>query len=360
MDNRLKSYFKLSKNSEVCDSKQSETLELIKQIKKQKADIKEKFLIIDGMNLFIRNWTVVPTMNADGAHIGGTLGFLRSLKVLIRENIPTKVIVVWDGHGGSAKRRKLYSDYKAGRKPRVNRQYDFETPEEQLHSMHRQYELTKRYVELLGITQIEVEAVEADDIIALLCKYMLGEVAKLIVTSDKDMLQLVDNKTIVYSPTKKIYFKSQEVKEKTGVIPENYVYMKAFLGDSSDNIHGIKGFGEKTVLKFFPFLADKETTLQEILSYAERNSSENIKYKIVVDNKEVLLKNIELMQLSVPIISPQSVRTVKEILDKENIEFIPTEVRLLLSRDGMQIEDMDFFSVFKEYHLRVSKETVNV
>jgi DNA polymerase-1 len=278
---------------------------------------------------------------------------------LIRENNPSNVIIVWDGEGGSAKRKKIYSNYKAGRKPCVNRQYEFESVEHQLANMKKQYNLTKKYVELLGILQVEISDIEADDVIALICKHLLHDTNKVVVTSDKDMLQLVDDKTVVYSPTKKIYFSSKEVKEKTGVIPENYIFMKAFTGDNSDNIDGIKGFGEKTVLKLFPSLAEKEMTLHEIISYASEKSSENIKYKVVVDNKSILVRNVELMQLSVPIISCQSVKKVREGIEKKDFEFVQTAIRLQMLSDGIQMQDMDFFSVFKEYHVKSNKENGN-
>ena len=85
-------------------------------------EMNNSILIIDGMNTFIRNFIVVPSMDTNGEPNGGVIGFLRSLKFLIREFKPSKVVIVWDGEGGSKKRRNIYIDYKSGRKPRTNRE----------------------------------------------------------------------------------------------------------------------------------------------------------------------------------------------------------------------------------------------
>ena len=97
----------------------------------------DKVLIIDGLNTFIRVFSVIPTTNDDGIHVGGIVGFLRSIGYTINMFRPTRVIIVFDGKGGSTRRRKLYPEYKAKRKTkyRVNRAYDFASPEDEKQNM---------------------------------------------------------------------------------------------------------------------------------------------------------------------------------------------------------------------------------
>ena len=97
----------------------------------------DKVLIIDGLNTFIRCFSAIPTLNDDGAHVGGIVGFLRSIGYAIRTIRPTRTVIVFDGKGGSNRRKKLFPEYKAGRKmsKRLNRAYDFNTKEDEQQSM---------------------------------------------------------------------------------------------------------------------------------------------------------------------------------------------------------------------------------
>lgn len=309
-------------------------------------------LLIDGLNLFLRNYAVNPQMDVNGDHIGGAVGFLRCLKCYIRDFSVSRAVVVWDGKGGSQKRRGIYAEYKAGRKPRMNRAYDFgESPEAGERNLATQLLKTKRYVELLGVTQIEIEGIEADDTIAYLC-YAEGDSDKVVVSTDRDFLQLVGPTTKVYSPVKKILFGSDQVKEVHLVLPENYVYSKALTGDASDNISGVKGVGEKTVLKLFPFLAERPSTLQEVLDHARDHAHENPKYRAIHEQCEIVTANVRLMQLSSPIIGVQSASSIRHTISQDVVEPVMSEVRLSFLRDGIQLTDSDFFAVFREYHHR--------
>jgi 5'-3' exonuclease len=100
----------------------------------------DKVLIIDGLNTFIRCFSAIPTLNDDGAHVGGIVGFLRSIGYAIRTIRPTRTVIVFDGKGGSNRRKKLFPEYKAGRKmsERLNRAYDFNDKEDELQSMKMQ------------------------------------------------------------------------------------------------------------------------------------------------------------------------------------------------------------------------------
>lgn len=326
----------------------------------------QKILIVDGLNTFIRNWAVNPTMNTNGDHVGGTVGFLRSIKSLVREVQPTQVVICWDGKGGSAKRRGIYSEYKAGRKPRVNRQYDFgDDVDASKANLQLQYSKAKQYVGHLGLVQIEVEGCEADDVIGFICRGIYEDTDKVVVSTDKDFLQLVDAHTLVYSPTKKMYYTTDEVKKGFGVLAENFIYLKAFTGDASDNISGIKGLGQKTVTKFFPILGERATDLAELHKLAQSLAPKTVHEKAIVkellDSWTVIIENVKLMQLTSPIISPNTVRAIRYALEQRAVALNSSAMKLALLRDGLQLVDQDFFAVFNGYRMRAEKEgTPNV
>lgn len=320
---------------------------------------KEKILIFDGLNTFIRNYAVVPEMDINGEPVGGLVGMLRSVKSMIRDVRPSRTVVVWDGPGGSRKRRGIMSEYKAGRKPKLNRQYDFESPEDGQRNFQQQYLRLRRFLENLGITQIEIADIEADDVIAFLCGHMETGVEKVVVTSDKDMFQLVDSKTLVYSPTKKLYYTSARITETFGVLPTNFIYMKVLDGDNSDNVKiaELKGLGPKTIVKLFPFLGERDSSLAEIVKHCEdnlecKNKSSASWYRKILDQKETLYRNAKLMQLSIPVISAQSIGKIRYAMTSPVPDFLASEFKMSLLKEGIQMKDIDLEVVFKEYHVR--------
>jgi len=313
----------------------------------------EKILIVDGLNTFLRNWMVVPSMNTNGEPVGGIVGFIRTLKKMIRENNPSRVVVVWDGVGGSQKRRGVYSEYKDGRKPRANRTYDFESPEASQRNLFWQGDKVKQIIGILGVNFIEIPAIEADDVIAYLARWMYDGAEKVIVSTDKDFLQLVDGKTSVYSASKDITWTPFNLKEKLNILPENFILMKCLMGDGSDNIDGVKGFGEKTVVKLFPFLSERPTSLNEIIDHASLNITKGTKYKSVVEDKEKLSMNYQLMQLSSPTMSAQASAHIRSSLDNSKRVLNLTEFKLLLIREGLSLEDKDLMSVFTQFGVRM-------
>ena len=126
-----------------------------------------RVLIIDGLNTFIRCWSSIPTMNEDGDHVGGATGVLKSIGYAIRQTQPSRVVVVFDGKGGSTSRKKKFSGYKAQRdsnKLRVNRQYkDLMNDEDERESMKRQFVWLNEMLDGLPLTTMIYDGVEADE-----------------------------------------------------------------------------------------------------------------------------------------------------------------------------------------------------
>jgi DNA polymerase-1 len=266
-----------------------------------------RVLIIDGLNTFIRCWTSIPTLNDNGDHVGGVTGTLKSIGYAIRQVQPTRVVVAFDGQGGSRNRKKLFEGYKANRgksKLRMNRAYnELMNDEEERESMKRQYVWLNELLHGLPITTMIYDGVEADDIMAYISEQLLKEDEQAVLMStDKDFLQLVDEKTIIWSPTKKKIYNQKVVQEEYGLHPNNMLIYRILDGDKSDNIPGIYGCGIKTLLKRFPELTDEQTiTVDELFQLTEKKLEETkgkIKlYKDILAAKKQIILNEKLMQL---------------------------------------------------------------
>jgi len=267
----------------------------------------ENVLIIDGLNTFIRVFSVIPTTNDNGTHIGGIVGFLKSIGYTINMFRPTRCIIIWDGKGGSSRRRKMYPEYKAKRKTniRLNRAYDFETIEEERANMIRQIQRTIEYLDFLPITMLSIDNVEADDIIAYTAKQVLTDSKVTIMSSDKDFLQLVDDRISVWSPTKKKLYKPEQVMEEYGIPSHNLLMYRIFDGDKSDNINGVFGYGLKTVLKKLPFLQeDKQFSVDDAITEVDE----------LEEHREIMERNYDLMQLhNVDISASAKTKTIDKI-----------------------------------------------
>ena len=261
-----------------------------------------RVLIVDALNTFMRSYAAIPTLDDDGNHVGGMAGFMKSLGFAIRSFKPTRVVLVFDGKGGSQRRRKIYKDYKANRKPptRLNRSYDMTTDEQERENMKYQLVSLVEMVECLPVSILALDHIEADDAIA----YMSELVTKnggtsIIYSTDKDFLQMVNENVKLYNPVKKKTFDVDTILETYGVHPSNFVFYRALLGDKSDNIDGIKGAGEKTVLKYIPELVDPAVEVN--LSLVEQKYVD-IKKKpkmieTILDNTELVERNLQLMNL---------------------------------------------------------------
>lgn len=271
----------------------------------QKPDRKlnDHILIVDSMNTFIRSFAMLQSMNPQGHHTGGLVGFLRSLGFLTRTIDPTRIICVFDGQASSSSRKNIDPEYKANRNiKRITNWELFDNKEEEYASMTMQMGRLVNYLQCLPITLISIDKVEADDTISYLAQeYGKRNKKVTIVSSDKDFLQIVDNNINVYSPIKKKTYGKKEVEEEVGMLPENYLIMKSLLGDNSDNLTGIKGLGPKTLIKEFPDLVNKPgVTLDDIYDICVKElETKKVFAKIVYDWDKVK-SNYDLMNLLQP------------------------------------------------------------
>lgn len=216
----------------------------------------KKLIAIDGNSLMHRAYYALPSMTTrSGVPTGAIYGFLGMLLKLI-ERKPDYLLVAFDVHGKTF-RHDAYPEYKTGRRP---------TPDD----LREQFPLIKRILQAMGVTICECERFEADDILGTFSRKAGREgVDSLLVTGDRDALQLIDDKTHVLLTVKgiseTIEYDIPALFEKYKLPPERMIDLKGLMGDSSDNIPGIPGVGEVTALK----LLEKYGSMEEALAHAE-------------------------------------------------------------------------------------------
>jgi 5'-3' exonuclease len=316
-----------------------------------------RLMVVDALNQFLRSYIVDPSMSANGQPVGGSKGFLKILNKLVREIKPDKVVVVWDGEGGSKKRKSINKNYKAGRTPaapraarmRLNRTVRTMTEEEEASNKLWQLSRVLEYLNCTPVIQLLEPSVEADDIIAAVVQHPSHqEWQKVIVSSDKDFFQLLDDKTLLYRPTQKEILNKKIVLEKYGVHPSNFALARAMVGDTSDNLPGLKGVGLGTVAKRFPFLSEEKSYfLDDIVEDCLSQESPLKVHHTVVENQSIVKENYKMMQLYVPSLSAQTHAKVKECMTEFNPEFNKSGLRAEMMKDGLgEISLFDLFTTF--------------
>ena len=271
-----------------------------------------KTLLIDAMNIFIRAYVVNPSMSEQGHHVGGALGFLKSIAAISRRFSPDDMIVVWEG-GGSPRRRALLPEYKGNRRPvRLNRADIYEDIPNTKENFNHQVSMCTKLLNKTPIRQVYVPDCEADDVIGYLAKHVIeGDVV--IASSDKDFYQLISDEVIQWTPTRKKIVDTSDVLSEFNIHPTNFATAKAFVGDNSDNIDGIKGCGFKTLVKRFPKMSEPEfVSVEDIISECTAMPEKNrlsIHNNILTDQEKVK-RNWRLMYLDTANLSAHHIERI--------------------------------------------------
>ena len=276
-----------------------------------------KTLLVDGNNLFKIGFHGAKDVFNNGDHVGGVYHFVNILRKFLEEHNHDKVVVFWDGESNSSIRKSIYPQYKENRRESMN-EYKYE-------SYLYQRSRVKQYLEEIFVRQIEVEDNEADDLIAHYCKISKDEQI-IIFSADKDLTQLISENVTIYSPITKQYFKNGDMISinKVDIPHYNVLVTKVFTGDKSDNIDGIQGLGEKTLVKLFPQLQEKPCTIEEILDYARNIPQDkpsktltNLltgKTKSTILGEEFYTTNKKIVDLTNPLITADGKELVEQIL----------------------------------------------
>jgi len=285
-------------------------------------------LLVDSSYLLKRSFNGAKDVNTcKFGHIGGLYSFLTTVRKLIKEHKINKVVLVWDGQNGGIFRYRIDPAYKANHKNKdwhhkieltdaeIRREKDKEE------SLLKQRQRIKAYAEELFLRQIEVEEIEADDLIASYCIQYNNKEEIFIYTNDRDFSQLLDlNITILFGNIE------------TPINRTNYFFhfnhhysnaliMKIIGGDVSDNVKGIKGIKEDILLKYFPDLKFKPFTVKEICRLADELNKERVANKqkplMVFENLlsgiERLRTNYQLVNLREPFLNDQAREDLLEL-----------------------------------------------
>ena len=302
-------------------------------------------LIVDGMNFFMQHFVANPSLGLHGNHIGGVIGFMKALGYLSDKIGPRKIIVVWEG-GGSSRRRSIYKNYKNGRRPqKLNRYYGGEIPDT---IQNRDDELSM-LISLLRHTpvrQIYVEDCEADDVIAYASRRMFKNERVVVVSSDKDLYQLLSNRIIQWSPGKKSFVTLKDVKKKFGFHVNNFCTARAFIGDPSDNLDGVPRVGFASLLKRFPEMAEENfVSVEHIVKECEKrveNSTLKI-YTNIVENSDIAKRNWRLMYLDTNNLSAFQIKKIEENILNEELSMNKIGFIRDMLRRGINNFDADSF-----------------
>lgn len=278
------------------------------------AENQRSILIVDVMNLFVRSFCAYPTMSSGGYQMGGCIGFLKTLRRIVMEQHPSAIYLAWEG-GGSQRRRSIYSEYKMNRKPeRLNRFYEDDIPDTQDNEKHQIIALLSM-LKCVPACQIYVSDCEGDDVIAYLCRGPMRSTPKVIASSDKDLYQLLNADTKIYSLHKKTYVTEPDVLVEFRVRAQNFALAKALCGDPGDNVPGIKGMGFKTVARLYPFLGtEQEILLQDVIDYAAAHQEESIVHRRVVDQQNDVRRNWQLVFLDGSMLSATQAASVDHLV----------------------------------------------
>ena len=298
----------------------------------------DRILIIDGLNLFLRNFAVLNYVNQGGTHIGGLGGFLRSLSFLINQNNPTEVYIVFDGIGSSINRKNLLPEYKSNRnQTRITNWDTFEDIDEENDSKIDQITRLIHYLRCLPVKIITLDKVEADDIIAYLTHYLSTKKQSkcTIVSSDKDFLQLVNDQITVYSPVIKEHFTPSLVEKKFGLPPSNFILYKTLMGDSSDKIPGLKGLGPKKLFKLFPELSQHKLSLDDLHDICEKKYKENVMYSRFIFGYEDIKNHYKLMDLSNPLLDDKEKTFIIELTNTSVNKLKISDFTRMYHEDGL-------------------------
>lgn len=245
----------------------------------------KKIILIDGHNLLFRMFYGIPTpiYNSKGKDIRGLIGFVGSIKKLVTELIPYSLYVIFDSETSKSNNLKVDKEYKANRE-------DYSTVAEE-ENPFSQLPAVKKALGCLNIPYLEVEDNETDDLIASIVSKPADEYLFVIVSTDSDFIQLIDDNVFLYVPRgkKSILYDEEEVIKKYDIVPKKYVTFKSLTGDRSDNVKGVKGIGPITAAKIVKF-----DSIQDFI-----NDNPNSRFsKILISNRELIIKNQKLIEMN--------------------------------------------------------------
>lgn len=365
---------------------------------------KSYILLVDGNSILKSSLVSKDYVNSKGEEYGAVLLFLRRIGQLLMKRDFDRCIVCWDGFNSGSLRWQLYADYKANRDKNYEATSAISNPQSSYdayiadyvkkviryheknkkgvkrgetddENFQRQRDLVQSLLDELFVRQYMYENVEGDDLISYVCNHKKDNEYIVIVSEDRDISQLINDKICLYLPKQKVFVTPKNALEYIGVSPQNIVLRKMICGDVSDNIKGIKGMGEATLEKYYPQIKTENATLEGFLETCktileERKATKKKPLKCLENaiNKvtdgcqgEMIYEiNRKIIDLKKPLLTDEAL----EELDFLNSSPIDPEGRStrnvynIIYKNGMNeiLDDNKFGSLFGMYERLKKKE----
>lgn len=280
---------------------------------------KRKVLYFDAYNIFYQHLSKNPARDPNAEPIGGFVGTVNAIQKIISKFGAHEVYVVFDGLNAGFRRRKIDAQYKDKRGRKTGRAISIALNDEQTVFVNNEdYQMSNLIdcLKRLPVKIITAPYYEADDLIAFLVAQN-QDCTNIICSTDKDYLQLVNDNTYVWSIQKKVLYDKAALEAQFKVKPENFLFYRTVIGDSSDKLIGVKGFKEKTLFELFP--AIQTTPFESIGSFIEAITAvegKGKKIEVLHESKEQILTMHKLMHLSPDYVSLQA----REIIEQQIAE----------------------------------------
>jgi len=327
-------------------------------------------LLVDGDSLLKTAYYGAKDLYYKDTHIGGIFQFLTMLRKCLNEYRYDKVFIFWDGKFSGRLRYDLYKDYKANRDKDFYTTLDPSDPE-----LFLQKERVKQYAEELFIRQFQDDIIEADDAIGHYCNNIKDNEKVVILSNDRDMCQLINDKVGIYLINLKRIITKDTYMDVFNHHHTNLKLIKVIAGDGSDNIKGIKGVKEKTLLKYFPELSTRSLTLDDIMSKIEVLQNErksrlktldNIinKISVGIQGENIFEINEKIINLKSPLLTESSIEELDTLFDTsidpedrntKNVIKMMLEDGLVMAIPGGREGYINFLRPF----LRIIKKEIN-
>lgn len=296
-----------------------------KKKKKQKNNLRQSILFFDMMYLFRSNFAVRTETTESGVRVGATVGCLNHISYMIKQYNPRMVFCVFDGEDNAGRRQILNEDYKAdrGQKHKMLASPLTLNAEDSAKSREFQRNLLIKILQHLPVHTIEIDGLEADDVIGYLSKqYFTGKSKKIIFSADKDFIQLIDEDTFWFNSREKEMYSLDNYKDYFDVPIGNVPYVRSILGDASDGLKGISGVGEKTLYKLLPEIKEQEfETIDAFLELIEEKKLDLVKSKkgkALYEGQHIIHTTHKIIQLSNPSMNSTQENKIIEIA-KHNV-----------------------------------------
>lgn len=299
---------------------------------------KPRLMLIDAWNIMIAQNSVANILDSNTMQVGMYLSTCNMIRTFVDKFKPNKIIFAMDGPQAGERRRKLYSGYKAGRRVKAKtssiilkegEEEDDYTKYTSQGSFTFQMERIFNFLKTLPVSIVIVPYCEGDDLIAYLALKNKEQYECIIVSGDKDYCQLIQPGINVYNWREKLFYDEAKFREIFKILPQNYIFMKVLLGDSSDEVKGVKGIGKKTFPYFEEMLSAKvydnvgefvEATKEMNLDAVDTRSRNAIKNIWLEDAVENMFLLYQVMKLDENCLKLHHIETLRQQIEEQEIK----------------------------------------